>query len=80
MTVKENIELPIVDISGAQSVEVAEKLVSAAATHGFVYIKNVGKDIPTSIIDNAFGMVGQHLQVRVRRLTRDSQRTSLHHP
>ncbi|KAF7900014.1 hypothetical protein EAF00_004350 [Botryotinia globosa] len=47
--------IPVIDISGSvpQS-EVAKQLVDAAATFGFVYIKNLGKDIPVVAIDRTF--------------------------
>ncbi|TGO31924.1 hypothetical protein BHYA_0380g00040 [Botrytis hyacinthi] len=47
--------IPVIDISGSvpQS-EVAKQLVDAAATFGFVYIKNLGKDIPVDAIDRTF--------------------------
>lgn len=50
--------IPVIDISGSvpQS-EVAKQLVDAAATFGFVYIKNLGKDIPVDAIDRTFELV-----------------------
>ncbi|KAF7909403.1 uncharacterized protein EAF01_003121 [Botrytis porri] len=47
--------IPVIDISGSvpQS-EVAKQLVDAAATFGFVYLKNLGKDIPVDAIDRTF--------------------------
>ncbi|KAK8101242.1 hypothetical protein PG999_011616, partial [Apiospora kogelbergensis] len=48
--------IPIIDISaaGAGELDVAKALVDAAAEHGFVYIKNTGKDITAQQISNAF--------------------------
>jgi isopenicillin N synthase-like dioxygenase len=51
-------QIPVIDISGsAPRDEVAKQLVDAAATHGFVYIKNQGKDIPVEAIDKVFEIV-----------------------
>lgn len=55
-------DIPIIDISGDQS-EVARQLVDAAEDHGFIYIKNLGKDIAPSNIDEAFKLVGFHKMV-----------------
>ena len=51
--------IPIIDISaaGAGELDVAKALVDAAAEHGFVYIKNTGKDIAAQQISNAFELV-----------------------
>ena len=50
--------IPVVDISGeGDQTEVAKELIEAAIEHGFVYIKNTGKDIPVKAIDGAFEMV-----------------------
>ena len=51
--------IPIIDISaaGAGELDVAKALVDAAAEHGFVYIKNTGKDITAQQISNAFELV-----------------------
>ncbi|KAI0969686.1 hypothetical protein F4678DRAFT_437914 [Xylaria arbuscula] len=49
--------IPIIDISseqGADFARVAKELVDAAVEHGFVYIKNTGKDISYSQIEHAF--------------------------
>ncbi|KAH6655123.1 hypothetical protein BKA67DRAFT_689964 [Truncatella angustata] len=49
-------QIPIIDISaeGADELEVAKKLVDAAAEYGFVYIKNAGKDISAQQVQGAF--------------------------
>ena len=49
--------IPIIDISGDDQTQVAKDLVEAAIEHGFVYIKNTGKDIPAEAIDGAFEIV-----------------------
>lgn len=54
MTATANI--PIIDISGDQDV-VAQQLVDAAQEHGFIYIKNLGRDISSNSIDGAFALV-----------------------
>lgn len=54
----ETAQIPVVDISsGLPEAEVAEALVNAAATYGFVYVKNKGTDIPTAAIDRMFELV-----------------------
>lgn len=52
-------QIPVIDISGSTTpeAEVAKQLVDAAATYGFVYIRNQGKDIPVEAIDNTFSLV-----------------------
>jgi isopenicillin N synthase-like dioxygenase len=50
--------IPVIDISGSlPEAEVAKQLVDAAATYGFVYIRNLGKDIPVEAIDRTFDLV-----------------------
>jgi isopenicillin N synthase-like dioxygenase len=54
-------KIPVIDISGdGDQTRVAKELVEAAIEHGFVYIKNTGKDIPVDAIDGAFEMVIMH--------------------
>ncbi|KAL3423402.1 2og-fe oxygenase [Phlyctema vagabunda] len=49
------VQIPIIDISGSvPEAQVARELVDAAITYGFVYIKNLGKDIPAAAIDKTF--------------------------
>jgi isopenicillin N synthase-like dioxygenase len=51
-------QIPVIDISGPlPESEIAEQLVDAAATYGFVYVKNEGKDIPVEAIDSVFDLV-----------------------
>ncbi|KAI9734470.1 MAG: hypothetical protein M1818_006859 [Claussenomyces sp. TS43310] len=56
MTTKQAIKLPVVDISSVDQESVAAELIDAAATQGFVYIKNLGRDIPSSVVDHAFDL------------------------
>lgn len=51
--------IPIIDISddARDQAQVARDLVDAAIEHGFIYIKNTGKDIPLDAIDAAFELV-----------------------
>jgi isopenicillin N synthase-like dioxygenase len=49
-------EIPIIDLSGDQH-QVAKQLVDAAEEHGFIYIRNLGKDISAADIDAAFKLV-----------------------
>jgi isopenicillin N synthase-like dioxygenase len=54
-------KIPVIDISDDNDqTQVAKELVEAAIEHGFVYIKNTGKDIPVDAIDAAFAMVTKH--------------------
>ncbi|ESZ94874.1 hypothetical protein SBOR_4750 [Sclerotinia borealis F-4128] len=48
--------IPVIDISGSvlENAEVAKQLVDAASTFGFVYIRNLGKDIPVDAIERTF--------------------------
>lgn len=53
------LQIPVVDISGPDAEEsIADQLVNAATVHGFVYIKNLGRDIPIKDIEHAFDLVG----------------------
>jgi isopenicillin N synthase-like dioxygenase len=55
---QETAQIPVIDISGGQSeAEVGQALVDAAATYGFVYVKNAGKDIPVAAINRMFELV-----------------------
>lgn len=49
-------QIPVIGLSGPEGT-VAKELVHAAATYGFVYIKNMGKDIPLESIDGTFALV-----------------------
>ncbi|KAJ4268291.1 hypothetical protein NW762_002354 [Fusarium torreyae] len=51
--------IPIIDISAleADQKEVAQQLVDAAEEHGFIYIRNLGRNIPAADIDGAFDLV-----------------------
>jgi len=52
------IEIPVIDIGGTSTdPTIANALLNAAATYGFVYIKSQGKDIPIEDIDGAFELV-----------------------
>jgi len=49
--------IPVIDISGTESqTSIAAELVDAAVTHGFVFIKNKGQDIPVSAINGMFDL------------------------
>jgi len=50
-------KIPVIDLSGDDQAQVAKDLVEAAIEHGFVYIKNIGNDIPLEAIDGAFALV-----------------------
>jgi isopenicillin N synthase-like dioxygenase len=58
--------IPVIDISGdLPEAEVAKQLVDAAATYGFVYIKNEGKDIPIEAINNIFDLVSTPIPCQI---------------
>lgn len=51
-------KIPVIDISGSVSeAEVARALVGAVASNGFVYVRNLGQDIPIEVIDRTFDLV-----------------------
>ena len=52
-------KIPVIDISddSQDQAQVAKELVEAAIEHGFIYIKNTGKDIPVKDVDAAFQLV-----------------------
>lgn len=54
--------IPVIDISDdtQDQAQVAKELVEAAIEHGFIYIKNTGKDIPVEDVDKAFELVFPH--------------------
>ena len=57
-------QIPVIDISGSTpDDEIAEQLVKAASTYGFVYIKNEGEDISIKVIDEMFDIVWQSSQI-----------------
>jgi isopenicillin N synthase-like dioxygenase len=60
--------IPVIDISAedGDQKKIARELVEAAVTHGFIYIKNTGKDIPADAVEAAFNMV--HSRFRWRSL------------
>ncbi|PHH61888.1 hypothetical protein CDD81_7752 [Ophiocordyceps australis] len=47
--------LPLIDLAGPEQ-DVARRLVDAAEQHGFLYIRNLGHDIPAGSIDEAFSI------------------------
>ncbi|RCI16968.1 hypothetical protein L249_2069 [Ophiocordyceps polyrhachis-furcata BCC 54312] len=47
--------IPVIDLAADQAL-VARQLVAAAEDHGFIYIRNLGLDIPTPDIDRAFAL------------------------
>ncbi|KAH6892308.1 hypothetical protein B0T10DRAFT_483565 [Thelonectria olida] len=50
--------IPIIDIStpDVDQKEIARQLVDAAEEHGFIYIRNLGRDISASEVDGAFAL------------------------
>ncbi len=49
-------DIPIIDLAGDRA-DIALQLVNAAEEHGFIYIKNTGKDIPVDAVEGAFSLV-----------------------
>ncbi|KAF7539982.1 hypothetical protein G7Z17_g12300 [Cylindrodendrum hubeiense] len=51
-------KIPIIDISapGVDQKEIARQLVDAAEEHGFIYIRNLGRDISAGDVDGAFAL------------------------
>jgi len=51
-------KIPVIDISDdANQAQVAKDLVEAAVEHGFIYIRNTGKDIPAEAVEGTFNLV-----------------------
>lgn len=52
-------KIPVIDISApdVDQKDVARQLVDAAEEHGFIYIRNLGRDISAADIDGAFELV-----------------------
>jgi hypothetical protein len=53
--------IPVIDISNP-SPDVACQVLEAASTHGFLFIKNDGVNIPPNDIDDMFVLVSLTLQ------------------
>ncbi|KAM7221139.1 hypothetical protein V8F06_003524 [Rhypophila decipiens] len=52
-------KIPVIDIASENEqdqVRIAKELVEAAIEHGFIYIKNTGKDIPIEVVEEAFDL------------------------
>ncbi|KAK3325563.1 hypothetical protein B0H66DRAFT_129000 [Apodospora peruviana] len=52
-------KIPIIDIASdteQDQLKVAKKLVEAAVEHGFIYIRNSGKDIPIEAVEGTFDL------------------------
>ncbi|KAK0635176.1 hypothetical protein B0T17DRAFT_482301 [Bombardia bombarda] len=52
-------KIPIIDIAAdgeEAQLQVAKELVEAAVEHGFIYIKNTGRDIHTEAVEGAFNL------------------------
>lgn len=54
-------KIPVIDISApdVDQKDVARQLVDAAEEHGFIYIRNLGRDISAADIDGAFELVSK---------------------
>lgn len=60
ITMSNAAKIPVIDISATgdeEQARIAKELVEAAVEHGFVYIKNQGKDVPVESVENAFDLV-----------------------
>ncbi|CEJ80871.1 hypothetical protein VHEMI01030 [[Torrubiella] hemipterigena] len=47
-------DIPLIDINASDQATVARQLVEGAEKHGFIYIRNLGKDIPVGQINRTF--------------------------
>jgi hypothetical protein len=54
-------EIPVIDVS-SPSPSVAQEVLDAACTHGFLFIKNDGSTIPQADIDEMFNLVSKPCQ------------------
>ncbi|KAM0238267.1 hypothetical protein ACHAP5_008790 [Fusarium lateritium] len=70
--------IPIIDISapGADQKEIARQLVDAAEEHGFIYIRNLGRDIEAKSIDGAFDLVKKTFECPVEEKQRCTIQTN----
>lgn len=50
-------DIPLIDINAGDQATVAKQLVDGAEKHGFIYIRNCGKDIPVGQINRTFEIV-----------------------
>ncbi|KAM0363729.1 hypothetical protein ACHAP4_000585 [Fusarium culmorum] len=59
--------IPLIDISApdADQEEIARQLVDAAEEHGFIYIRNLGRDIQAKDVDGAFDLVRKTFECSV---------------
>ncbi|TQV93536.1 oxidoreductase, 2OG-Fe(II) oxygenase family [Cordyceps javanica] len=48
--------IPIIDINSADEATIGKQLVDAAEEYGFIYIRNLGQDISTEQVDEAFAL------------------------
>lgn len=72
-------DIPIIDVNAGDRATVAKQLVDAAEEHGFIYIKNLGEDIPVADIDETFNTVRKvHCQISqvIKRLIQPPSRES----
>jgi hypothetical protein len=60
-------EIPVIDIS-EPSPSVAQQVLDAACTHGFLFIKNDGSTIPRADIDEMFNLVRLDTYLKSRLL------------
>lgn len=62
--------IPLIDISApdADQKEIARQLVDAAEEHGFIYIRNLGRDIEAKSIDGAFDLVSHISKQSFKRI------------
>jgi hypothetical protein len=65
-------EIPVIDIS-KPSLSVAQEVLDAACTHGFLFIKNDGSTIPQADIDDMFNLVSKPHQFTVYVLSKISR-------
>lgn len=52
-----SLQIPVINISDADTQDTAEQLVDAVARYGFVFVRGVGTGFTKSILDNVFELV-----------------------
>ena len=62
--------IPLIDISApdADQKEIAQQLVDAAEEHGFIYIRNLGREIPAKDVGGAFHLVSSPEMRKTNRI------------
>ncbi|KAI8714493.1 Fe2OG dioxygenase domain-containing protein [Fusarium sp. LHS14.1] len=72
------VKIPVIDISApdVDQKDVARQLVDAAEEHGFIYIRNLGRDISAADVDGAFELVQKTFECPVEEKQRCTIQTN----